>query len=211
MSHPLGALAIVPAIPIIVKAIPAVLSFLGGKKKKKAEQRAQEYAASEQAIAAGQAVAATQVMTDRDLQILRDVWPQVRSAANWTDINWSAIGMPQGPQLSPAADAAIKHVWPQVHVAARFDDVNWTYHSVPVEKVASLLPVPELPDHMQPPTVAQPITPGNFVTDPQGRTLVDSRTGQPIQAGMLGADIPKEYLIAGGVGLALLLILSQRR
>lgn len=211
MSHPLGSLAIVPAIPIIIKAIPAVFSFLGGKKKKKAEQRAQQYAASEQAISAGQAVAATQVMTEADKAFLRKVWPSIRVAASFDHPNWASLGYPAGPPLTPAAKAAITDAWPTVRVAANFDDVNWTYHAVPIEKVASLLPVPELPDHMQPPTVAQPITPGNFATDSQGRTLVDSRTGQPIQAGMFGADIPKEYLIAGGVGLALLLILSQRR
>lgn len=180
-------LGVAPVIPILAKALPGVFSFLTGKKKKEAQERAAQYAASEQAIAEGRAVSAFDVMTERDKQILRAVWPKVHVAANWTDINWAAsTGMPQGPQLSPAAEAAIKHAWPQVHVAARFDDVNWPYHSVPVEKVATLLPVPELPDYMQPP-----------------------RVEIPLQAGILGTDIPLPILIAGGA--VLLLLLSRRR
>ena len=185
-------LGFAPVIPIIVKAVPAVLSFLGGKKKKKLAQRAAAYQAAEQQIASGQAVMATDVMTPADVEFLRRVWPKVQVAANWTDINWQAVGE-QGSELSPAAEVAIKHIWPQVHSAAQFSDVVWQYHAVPTDLVASVLPVPELPSYMQP---------------PQKVAQVD--TVETIHAGIL-PGIPTGYLVAGGVGLALLFLLANRR
>lgn len=192
--NPLG---FVPLIPIIAKAVPAIVSLIGGKKKKKAEAYAAQLQAGAEQIASGQAVMATAAMTENDKAFLRRVWPKVHVAANWSDINWGAVGEPQGAQLTPAAEKAISIVWPQVHIANAFDDVTWQYHAVPVDQIAALLPVPELPSYMQP---AQ-----------SGRTLIDSRTGLPIKTASIFGDIPQEYLIAGAVGVGLLLLFSRRR
>ncbi|RPH75973.1 hypothetical protein EHM76_00395 [bacterium] len=208
----MGQVGIIPLIPIAIKAIPAIIGIFGGKKKKKAAERMAQYEANAMKIASGQAIAATDAMTEADKTFLRKVWPQINAAASFDHPNWSALGYPAGPPVSPAGYAAIKHAWPTVHVASNFDDVNWQYHAVPIETVANLLPIPELPEYMQP---AQPYLPnmpdwpGNFMTDSQGRTLVDSRTGKPVQASMFPSGIPKEVLIAGGIGL--LLLLSSRR
>ena len=137
-------LGFIPLIPIAVKALPAVVSILTGKKKKKAAERMAQYEASSQQIAAGQAVMATDVMTEADKAFLRKVWPSIHVAASFKDPNWAAHGYPAGPALTPAALAAITHVWPQVNSAANFDDVNWQYHAVPLEVVGALLPLPEL-------------------------------------------------------------------
>lgn len=188
-------------------------SIIGGKKAKKEAKKQAEYQASVDAISSGQAVAAPSVMTAADIATLRRVWPLIRQANHFAFIDWKQVGA----DISPAAKAALAPIWGTVNDAANFQDVNWNLHAVPVDKVAAVLPVPELPQYMQPPVQLPAVNYGTpFLTDSQGRTLIDSRTGQPIpyapmQAGMFGGDIPQEYLIAGGVGLALLIILSQQR
>jgi hypothetical protein len=137
-------LGFAPIIPVIAKAVPAVVSLLSGKKKQKAAERAAQYEVSAQQIAEGRAVMATDVMTEADMAFLRKVWPSIRVAASFEHPNWAALGYPNGPALTPAAKAAITHAWPTVRVAASFDDVAWQYHAVPNEIVASLLPLPEL-------------------------------------------------------------------
>jgi hypothetical protein len=186
-------------------------SVIGGKKAKKEAKKQAAYQSSVDAISSGQAVAAPSVMTPADIATLRRVWPIVRQANHFALINWKQIGA----DISPAAKAALAPIWGVVNDAANFQDVNWNFHAVPMDAVAAVLPVPELPTHLQPAPVA-PVYPSPYLTDPQGRTLIDARTGQPIstnvlQAGLFGGDIPQEYLVAGGVGLALLLLLSQQR
>jgi hypothetical protein len=201
MSAQLGQLGFWTAL------ISAGVSLVSGKKAEKEAKEAAAYQTSMDAIAAGQAVAAPSVMTPDDVATLRRIWPVIRQANYFALIDWSKVG----GTISAPAKAALAPIWATVNDAANFADVNWNYHAVPIDKVASVLPVPELPQYMQP-----AIQPANFLTDSQGRTLIDSRTGQPIpasmQAGMFsGSDIPQEYLIAGGVGMALLLLLSARR
>lgn len=175
-----------------IQAGVAIIGALSGKKKAEKQAQAAEYQASMDAIAAGEAVAAPSLMTAADITGLKTVWPQIRTVAYFPLIDWSRFGFkPSAPAL-----AALGAVWDQVRGAANFGDVNWNYHAVPIQKVAAVLPVPELPSYMQP--------------APQRTTLIDSRTGQPIQAGLFPGNIPPEYL-AAGFGAALLIILLQRR
>lgn len=180
-----------------IQAGVAIIGALSGKKKAEKQAQAAEYQASMDAIAAGEAVAAPSLMTAEDIAGLKRAWPQIRTVAYFPLIDWSRFGFkPSAPAL-----AALGAVWDQVRGAANFSDVNWNYHAVPIQKVAAVLPVPELPTYMQP--------------APQGTTLIDPRTGRPIQAGpyqagLLPGNIPPEYL-AAGFGAALLIILLQRR
>lgn len=202
MSAQLGQLGFWTAL------ISAGVSLVSGKKAEKKAKESAGYQASMDAIAAGQAVSAPSVMTPEDVATLRRIWPTLRQVNHFGLIDWAKVG----GTISAPAKAALAPIWTTVNDAANFNDVNWDYHAVPIDKVASVLPVPELPQYMQP-----PIQTANFLTDDQGRTLIDSRTGQPIpvnvtQAGIFdGLGIPQEYLVAGGVGLALLLLLSSRR
>lgn len=199
-------LGFAPAAIVAVKAVPAILSVLGGKKKQEAAERAAQYQASEAEILAGRAVMATDVMTEADKEFLRKVWPQVHVAANWTDINWAAAGYPAGPPLTPAAAAAIKHAWPQVHVAARFDDVNWQYHAVPNDVVASLLPLPEL-GYQAPPPVSTPVT----TPDPY-MPINTVQRGAPLTASLFPGGLSMETaVLIAAVGVVGLLIFSDRR
>lgn len=219
MQHYNQQLGFAPVIPIIAKAVPAVFSILGGKKKKKAEERMTQYLAAEQQIAAGQAVMATDVMTEADKAFLRKVWPEIHVAADFSHPNWAAHGYPGGPPLTPAAKAAITHVWPQVHVANNFDDVNWQYHAVPIEKVASLLPLPELGYQQPTPTYAPPQTTSvapPYQTTPYPTVSYPSqspgtRALAPSQASLI-PGVSTETLMIGGVLLAAgLLLFSNRR
>lgn len=179
MSAQLGQLGFWTAL------ISAGASIIGGSKaEKKAKQQA-AYQASVDAISSGQAVAAPSVMTPEDINTLRRFWPQIRQANHFALINWKVLGA----DISAPAKAALAPIWGTVKQAANFSDVNWDLHAVPINKVAAVLPVPELPQYLQP----QPIPVSTM------------------QAGMFGAGIPQEYLLAGGVGLALLIILSDRR
>lgn len=180
-------LGIAPAIPIIAKVLPSVFSFFGGRDKDEAAKRAAQYEMAAQQIAAGQAVMATDVMTESDKAFLRSVWPTIRVAASFDHPNWAAHGYPNGPALTPAAKVAITHVWPEVRAAAKFDDVNWQYHAVPIDLVAKLMPVPEL-GYQQP-----------------GAQNVIQR-GQPLTASMfpgLTSDTVMIGAIAAVVGLIL--------
>lgn len=175
-----------------IQAGVAIVGLLSGKKKAKKEAQAAQYQASVDAIAAGEAVAAPSLMTAADIAGFKMAWPQIRTVAYFGLIDWKRFGFTP----TPAALAALGAVWDQVRGAANFGDVNWNFAAVPIQKVAAVLPVPELPSYMQP-------------VQPQAK-YVDSRTGLPIQAGLLPGNIPTEYL-AAGIGAALLIILLQRR
>lgn len=183
-------------IPLITAGISLATSLYGSKKAEKEERNA-FYQANAAAISSGQAVTATSLMSESAKDTLRRVWPWIREQAPFTSINWGKLGLPNGPGLSAAATLGLASVWDNVRQAARFDDVNWNYAAVPIETVAPAMPVPELPSYMQP----------SYST----AKYVDARTGLPIQAGLFTGNIPQEYLLVGGVGLALLLMLSQRR
>lgn len=176
-----------------IQAGVAIYSVLSGKKKAEKAEQAARYQASVDAIAAGEAVPAPSLMTAADITGLKMYWPQIRTVAYFPLIDWSRFNFkPSAPAL-----AALGAIWGEVRGAANFGDVNWNFAAVPIQKVAAVLPVPELPTYMQPP----PPPPTKFV---------DARTGQPIQAGLFTGDIPPAYL-AAGISAALLIILLQRR
>lgn len=58
-----------------------------------------------------------------DYQALSSIFPQVRSAANWSDINWDALG--GKPQLSDGVENFIASNWGAIRPAANFGDINW--------------------------------------------------------------------------------------
>jgi hypothetical protein len=58
-----------------------------------------------------------------DYLTLASLFPKVRSAANWNDINWSAIG--GKPQMSEGVENFIASNWGAIRPAANFSDINW--------------------------------------------------------------------------------------
>lgn len=58
-----------------------------------------------------------------DYQTLSALFPQIRSAANWSDINWAAHG--GKPQLTDGVENFISSNWSAIRPAANFQDINW--------------------------------------------------------------------------------------
>jgi hypothetical protein len=58
-----------------------------------------------------------------DYQKLSALFPQIRSAANWNDINWDVIG--GKPQLTAGVEDFISANWRAIRPAANFQDINW--------------------------------------------------------------------------------------
>ena len=63
--------------------------------------------------------------TDSEAQLLRAVWPEIREAANFEDINWSAHGLARAPG-SREVQRAMAANWDEVRQARRFEEVDWT-------------------------------------------------------------------------------------
>ena len=63
--------------------------------------------------------------TDAEAQLLSAVWPEIRQAADYEDINWSAHGLVRAPG-SRDAQRAMAANWDEVRQARRFEEVDWT-------------------------------------------------------------------------------------
>ena len=55
---------------------------------------------------------------------MRDVWPQIREAASYEDINWRALGLERAPGDRTAREIMASN-WGQFREAERFEDINW--------------------------------------------------------------------------------------
>ncbi len=103
---------------------------------------------------AGSGLLIPEILSGSEMGFMQSVWPQIRSAAALSHVNWGAIGYPNGPALSAPSYAAMAYVWPQVRVAADFSHPNWSLVPVPSSVVAAAMPVPEAP-----PAAPVPVTP----------------------------------------------------
>lgn len=63
--------------------------------------------------------------TDAEAQLLSAVWPEIREAANFEDINWGAHGLARAPG-SRDVQRAMAANWDEVRQARRFEEVDWT-------------------------------------------------------------------------------------
>jgi hypothetical protein len=63
--------------------------------------------------------------TDAEAQLLSAVWPEIREAADYEDINWSAHGLSRAPG-SREVQRAMAANWDEVRQARRFEEVDWT-------------------------------------------------------------------------------------
>lgn len=62
--------------------------------------------------------------TDRDAQVMREVWPEIREAARYEDIDWRAHGVRRAPGDEYARSVLARN-WSEVREARRFDDIDW--------------------------------------------------------------------------------------
>lgn len=62
--------------------------------------------------------------TGYEAEALSDVWPQIREAASWQDIDWRALGLRRAPG-TPEAQRIMATNWGQFRQAASFADIDW--------------------------------------------------------------------------------------
>jgi hypothetical protein len=62
--------------------------------------------------------------TAEEAQTLRQVWPQIREAAAFEDIDWRTVGLSRAPGDSQARKLMATH-WGTLRNAGSFDDINW--------------------------------------------------------------------------------------
>lgn len=72
-----------------------------------------------------QTTAGNSPIQSQDFQAIAGLWPTIRSAARFEDINWAAHGFPNGPPVSPETQAMLSQQWGVIRNAANLSDVNW--------------------------------------------------------------------------------------
>ena len=79
------------------------------------------------AIVTGTALAQgrfTGPFTGYEAEALSDVWPEIREAANFGDINWRAHGLDRAPG-TPEAQRLLSANWNELRREPRFEDIDW--------------------------------------------------------------------------------------
>src|SRR6185436_2427462 len=66
--------------------------------------------------------------TGYEAEALSDVWSQIRGAAHFEDINWSAHGLSRAPG-SPEAQRLLSANWDELRREQRFEDIDWDEYS----------------------------------------------------------------------------------
>jgi hypothetical protein len=62
--------------------------------------------------------------TREESDFLAEVWPQIREAARFGDINWREYGLARAPGDVDARDTMADN-WDELRQARRFDDIDW--------------------------------------------------------------------------------------
>lgn len=62
--------------------------------------------------------------TGYDAEVLSDVWPEIRQAASFEDIDWRAAGLDRAPG-SPEAQRFLAEHWDEAREAERFAYIDW--------------------------------------------------------------------------------------
>jgi hypothetical protein len=62
--------------------------------------------------------------TDAEAQLLSAVWPEIREAANYEDINWANLGIARPPG-NRDVQRAMSANWAELRRAPRFEQIDW--------------------------------------------------------------------------------------
>ena len=62
--------------------------------------------------------------TGYEAEALSDVWPEIRQAADFRDINWRAHGLDRAPG-TPEAQRLLSANWNELRREQRFEDIDW--------------------------------------------------------------------------------------
>lgn len=62
--------------------------------------------------------------TRQDAQLMSAVWPKIREAARFDDIDWPSVGLTRAPGDRQAQNVLASN-WGALREAARFEDIDW--------------------------------------------------------------------------------------
>lgn len=62
--------------------------------------------------------------TRQEAELLSAVWPQIRSASSFEQIDWESVGLDEPPGNSEAR-RLVEENWGALRQAGRFEDINW--------------------------------------------------------------------------------------
>jgi hypothetical protein len=61
----------------------------------------------------------------QDEQLMSSVWPKIREARDYDDIDWKAVGLARPPGNS-SAQRLMADNWSRLREESRFDDIDWS-------------------------------------------------------------------------------------
>ena len=77
------------------------------------------------AVGTAQADSYSSPFSRQDEQLLSNVWPTIREARDYDDIDWRSVGLSRAPGSSHAQRLMADN-WRELRTAARFDDIDWS-------------------------------------------------------------------------------------
>jgi hypothetical protein len=76
------------------------------------------------AVGIAQADSYSSPFSRQDEQLMSNVWPTIREARDYDDIDWRSVGLARAPGNSHAQRLMADN-WRDLRTAARFDDIDW--------------------------------------------------------------------------------------
>jgi len=77
------------------------------------------------AIGMAQADSASSPFSRQDEQLMSSVWPKIREARDFDDIDWKAVGLARPPG-NASAQRLMADNWSRLRTSSRFDDIDWS-------------------------------------------------------------------------------------
>ena len=76
------------------------------------------------AVGMAQADSSSSPFSRQDEQLISSVWPKIREARDFDDIDWKAVGLARPPGNS-SAQRLMAENWSRLRTEPRFDDIDW--------------------------------------------------------------------------------------
>ena len=76
------------------------------------------------AVGIAQADSSSSPFSRQDEQLMSSVWPKIREARDYDDIDWRAVGLARAPGNSDAHRMMADN-WSRLRTEPRFDDIDW--------------------------------------------------------------------------------------
>jgi hypothetical protein len=77
------------------------------------------------AVGMAQADSSSSPFSRQDEQLISSVWPKIREARDFDDIDWKAVGLTRSPGNS-SAQRLMAENWSRLRTEPRFDDIDWS-------------------------------------------------------------------------------------